>query len=259
MVKFVLLGHKRCGSTLLSTSLTCHENVYMFGELFNESEEEREQAFRSGLRGCRAAKYADVTERDYYRDGDAAAFLDRAVYYEHYWEPVSVGFKMFYEHCRTDEGAVKAWNYLIKNKEIHVVHLLRLNLLETLLSLIIARKTNEWARFKGSDAESPPRLVEPFHLSPQICEDYFLEITRDRRAARANFAEHPVMEITYEDHLCRDYQGTFDSICDFLKIPAMQTEMLFEKQATRRPSQQISNYAELKGHFSGSEYAGFFE
>lgn len=259
MVKFVLLGHKRCGSTLLAASLNYHENVYMFGEVFNESDEERQKAYRSGLIGCQAARHHDLTEHDYYRSGDAARFLDRAVYYEHYWEPVSVGFKMFYEHCRADAGATKAWDYLIAHKEVRVIHLLRLNLLDTFLSLTIARKTNEWARFKGAGEASPAEAPEPFDLSPALCEDYFLEITRDRQAAQASFRDHPVLELTYEDDICRRYQESFDSICDFIQVPRMRAHMMFEKQAVRKPSQQIRNYADLKQYFSSTQFAYAFE
>jgi LPS sulfotransferase NodH len=259
MVKFVLLGHKRCGSTLLSASLSCHRNVYMFGEVFNESAEERQRAYRVGLMNCQAAPNQKITAQNYYRDGDAANFLRRSVYYKHYWEPVAVGFKMFYEHCQDDVGMRRAWSYLIAEKDIQVIHLFRLNLLETFLSLTLAERTNEWARYKGASGDSQSTRPEPVHLSPKDCEDYFHKLAAEREEVRRNFCGHQMLELTYENDVCRQYQETFDLICDFLAVPRKQADKLLEKQAVGKPSQQISNYAELKRYFSTTEFADNFE
>src|SRR5882757_756143 len=122
----------------------------MFGELFNESERVRRKAYRSGLKGCQIAKQRALSSTDYYRGGDAGKFLDQFVFYHHQREPVAVGFKIFYEHCREDADAQKAWSYLIADQGIRLIHLIRENLLESLLSLVIAESTNEWARLVGS-------------------------------------------------------------------------------------------------------------
>jgi LPS sulfotransferase NodH len=259
MVKFVLLGHKRCGSTLLSASLSCHRNVFMFGEVFNESIEERQRAYRVGLKNSQAARRQKITAQNYYREGDAANFLKQSVYYKNYWNPVAVGFKMFYEHCRDDVGMRQAWSYLIAEKDIRVIHLFRLNLLETFLSLTLAKQTNEWARHKGAGRSSRPTRPEPVYLSPKDCEDYFRKLAAEQEEARRNFCGHQMLELTYENNICKRYQETFDLICDFLAVPQKQTDKLLEKQSVGKPSQQISNYAELKQYFSTTEFAGHFE
>jgi LPS sulfotransferase NodH len=259
MVKFVLLGHKRCGSTLLSISLSCHTNVFMFGEVFNESIEERQRAYCIGLRNCKAARRQNITAQNYYREGDAANFLKRWVYFRNYMDPVAVGFKMFYEHCRDDVEMRQAWSYLIAEKDIRVIHLYRRNLLETYLSLTLAMQTNKWARHKGAGGSSRLTSLEPVYLSPKDCEDYFRKLAAEQEETRRNFCGHQMLEISYENNICRQYQETFDLICDFLAVPKTRTGKQLEKQAVGKPSQQISNYAELKQYFSTTEFACHFE
>ena len=259
MVRFVVLGHRRSGSTLLLCDLLVHRNVYMFGELFNESADERRRAFASGLRGCTVAQRRGIDEDRFYREGqNAAAFLNNMVFYNHYWEPVAVGFKLFYHQARNDENGRHAWDYLIADKDIRVIRLARHNMLDSMLSLRIAYQTNEWARLKN---ETKPRVAEPapMSLSPAECEDYFNQIERSQEWARKAFSEHQSLEIEYEADLCRGFQATMHRIHDFLEVPRRRARKMLQKQARRKPAEQIRNYQELKAHFAATPYAGWFQ
>lgn len=259
MVKFVLLGHRRSGSTLMLCGLAGHRNVYMFGELFNEHEDDRRKAFASGLRGCSVAERRGMSESGFYRDGqDGAQFLRDFVFYEHYWQPVAVGFKLFYHQARDTGGARRAWEYLIAHKDIHVIHLVRRNMLESMLSLRIAFQTNEWASLT-TEAPAPTEPLAPLHFSPQECEGYFTETGKSQQWARAAFSDHPSIEVEYEGDLCRRFQATMHRVQDFLGVPRRRSRRLLRKQARRRPAEQISNYAELKAHFAPTPYARWFE
>ncbi|HKX30613.1 MAG TPA: sulfotransferase domain-containing protein [Blastocatellia bacterium] len=259
MIKFVLLGHKRCGSTLLTTSLNCHGRVHMFGEVFNESVEARQKAYHEGLRNHQDGSPPKIAERDYYRGGDAAEFLDRSIYFPRHGRPLAVGFKMFYDDCRDQSDAMKAWSYLIADREIRIVHLYRLNLLDTLLSLSVALRTDEWARLKEPETTARSRALEPFPLALERCEDYFRDVTRLRQVAMDDFREHPILELTYERDICQGYQETYDRVCDFIGMPRTGVQVLLDKQATRKPSEQIKNFAELQRYFSKTEFAHLFE
>lgn len=259
MIKFVLLGHKRCGSTLLASSLSCNGGVHMFGEVFNESLEERRKAFRQGLRKSLAESGPNITEQNYYHSGDAAEFLDRSVYFRRDQKPVAVGFKMMYDDCRNDPDSMKAWSYLIAHREIRVIHLFRLNLLDSLLSLSVALRTDEWTRMKELETDSRPSLLAPFPLALERCENYFLNISRLRQLAREDFREHHVLELTYEHEISSGYQETYDRVCDFIDVPREEAQILLDKQAARKPSEQIKNYADLRSHFLRTEFGHLFE
>lgn len=259
MIKFVLLGHRRSGSTLLLCGLAGNRNIYMFGELFNEHEDDRRKAFASGLRNCSVAERRGMSADGFYRDGqDGAQFLRDSVFYEHYWEPVAVGFKLFYHQARQTDGARRAWAHLIAHKDIRVVHLVRRNMLESMLSLRIAIQTNRWASLAGEDP-APAELLAPLHFSPQECEGFFSETEKSQQWARAAFREHPCIEIEYEGDLCRRFQATVHRVQDFLGVPRRRARRLLRKQAQRRPAEQIGNYAELKAHFAPTPYARWFE
>jgi LPS sulfotransferase NodH len=264
MTKFILLGHARSGSTLLICSLSQHPNIHLFGELFNTVEDERHRSFRSGLRFPQSARAPgdDVTvnETDFYRYGDdGAEFLRRHVFYEHAHAPLAVGFKLFYQQARTTSGARRVWHYLRAHPEVRVVHLLRRNLLESLLSLRIALATDEWARPRGQ--QTPPAPAPRLHLSPAECAGYFARIERQRESARRRFKAHPVLEVEYERDLCGRFGETVREVESFLGVPVggeSAAAPQLEKQGRGALSERISNYGELQSHFRHSPYAHLF-
>jgi Sulfotransferase family len=257
MVKFILLGHRRSGSTVILCGLAEHTNIFMFRELFNESDVVKQDAYRAGLRNSVVAKRRGFDKTKFYKDGeDASLFLEHQVFFPRYWTPVAVGFKIFYHHAHDTRGAEKAWEYLFAHPEIRVIHLVRRNLLESFLSLRIAFQTDEWTRAKGEAA--PRRELPPQHLPVTECAEYFAEIKRQRELARHGFRHHQVMEIEYERDICRNFQGTLHRIQAFLEVPSMDAQQLLEKQALHKPWEQISNYSELKEHFRHSDYAELF-
>jgi len=254
MVRFILLGHGRSGSTLIVRSLGEHPNVRVFGELFHYSEQERERAFHA----LNESFGAERAERRFYREGgDGAEFLREGVFYERPWEDISaVGFKMFYPHARGDAGARRAWDYLIENKEIHVIHLSRANLLESWLSLRVASITKEWVWYAGSAGKRTQ--LPPLTLDPAECEAYCNQILAQRQWAAEVFRNHPTLEIEYDADIVQNYQATMDRIHDLLGVERRPARQILEKQARRKPREQILNYHDFEEHFRHTLYERFF-
>jgi LPS sulfotransferase NodH len=252
---FIVLGHGRSGSTLLVRSLTEHPNVRMFGELFHDTPEERERAFHALNKKFGPGRH----ETSFYREGeDGGAFLRDSVFYKRPWsEIMAVGFKMFYLHARGNGNVAKAWDYLAENKDIHVVHLRRANLLECWLSLKIASITKEWAWQKG--APGPRTVLPPLELDPIECENYCNQTLMHRQWASERFKDHPTIEIEYETDLVSRFQETMYELHDFLGIPRGPAEQILEKMGKRKPREQIVNYDEFKEHFRNTLYESFFE
>jgi LPS sulfotransferase NodH len=261
MVRFLLLAHARSGSNLLMCGLFKQRNVHMFAELFNELEEERRRSFRASFQDCKTASvpHASVKldENEFYHDGeDGARFLERAVFYRHARESVAVGFKMFFHQARSTENARKVWQYLICDPEIRIIHLMRRNLLESFVSLQLAFQTDQWIFPRNGEA---PPVPPPLYVCPKECADYFRNVLAGRRWAREQFRDHPSIEVEYEEDLCRRFQATMNRVQEFLGVPRRRSRRMLRKQAQRRPSEQISNYAELKAHFAPTPYARWFE
>jgi LPS sulfotransferase NodH len=258
MVKFILLGHKRSGSTLLLCSLANHGNVYMFGELFNEHVADRQRSYRMGLRKSKAAQRLGLDETKFYRTGDdGERFLERNVFFNRYWEPVAVGFKLFYQQARSTPGARRVWQYLNRHEEVRVVHLVRRNLLESLLSLRVALATDEWARPRGLPLRSPaPRL----RLGVEECERYFARVEKQRERARRRFAAHALLEVEYERDLCGRFGEAVREVERFLGVPegGAAGRPQLEKQGVGELSERINNYEELRRHFRATSYSYLF-
>ncbi len=244
ITKFILLGHGRSGSTLLSLTLGKHPNIRMFLELFHDDERERELSFRADKR--------------FYRDGeDAVEFLREAVFYPRYWKQLkAVGFKLFYDHARSTKEGKKLWSFLKINKNIYIIHLIRQNILESWISYQTALRSDVWTLME-QDKQKVPK-VERFELDARGCEDFFKYVEEQRMWARSFFSHHPFIEIEYEKDLCQNFHENIFKVQDFLGVPRLSTPILTKKQANLTPRQQISNYDKLKSHFAGTVYSEFF-
>jgi LPS sulfotransferase NodH len=260
MVHFILLAHPRSGSTLLVRSLGEHPNVRMFGELFNDEEEERERAF-SQISRCAVARRRGIDASMYYREGeDGGRFVHEKVFYKRYSEEVtkSVGFKIFYEQARENSEAKKVWEYLLANRDVRVIHLRRRNLLETYLSLRVASLTNEWTQPKGREPAARPELF-PSGLEPEACASYFDRIAAYRLWVERCWKERALLTLDYETDLCSNYDETLRRIEDFLEVDHQPAEQKLEKQARCHPRERIGNYDELKEYFRYTPHQEYFE
>ena len=261
MKRFVLLAHARSGSNLLCCGLFKHDHIHMFGELFNEIEDERQRSYRASFQDCEAGSQphsSATVDRDSYYHGqeDGAQFLRQAVYYQHAQDPVAVGFKMFFHQARTNAEARKVWQYLICDNDIHVIHLTRRNLVESWLSLRLAFLTDQWIYRPGETSVPTP---EPLYLAPKDCENYFRHVLGGQRWVRNYFRKHPFLEIEYQQDLCARFDETMSLIQDFLEVPRRPARQMLRKQAQRKPSEQIGNYEELKAHFAHTPFTQWFD
>lgn len=252
MIRFILLGPGRCGSSLINESLAEHPEVRMGGELFHCEEGSRLQAFRP-LNGNDPA---NGHEPRHYRSGaDPATFLEQEVFCPRPGVR-AVGFKMFYVHSRRNQNERQAWDFLLSNRDIRVIHLIRENMLESYISLRIAFITGEWERFSGSTA---PRREQPrLKLEPKACEAHFNQELAWRQWARTQFRDHPFLEIEYQRDVCGRFESVMSEIQSFLEISPRPARKRLEKQAQKSPREATTNYEELKDYFRFTLYEDFF-
>ena len=258
MVESVLVGPMRSGTTLIYCDLLSHGNVYMFGELFNEHEADRQIGFQRGLLNNNAEHKRGIGASQYYQGGNGGNFLTKMVYYYRWWEPTAVGFKLLYHQAQDSDDERAVWKYLIAEKDIRVIHLIREDLLAGLVSLKTAEQTNEWARPKNASPESRRICPESLSLSPEECEQYFEHILERRSWLRQCFSDDRRMELGYETDLCADFQQTMNKIYEFIEVPGKDAEQALEKQAVLTPAARIGNYQELEDYFRHTKYAGLF-
>ena len=265
----MVLGSARTGSNLLLSLLSAHPHVKTYGELFN-------------LDMLPQGSLLEALE-------DPATFLRQRVYQTHKPEIAAVGFKMFYEHLTRDyfiklvdvsdaapqlqekytrfsnfiesnyaweildERFRATWEFLRADQSLAVIHLQRRNMLHTLISLKRAFVTSQWWSLKSGLQTTP--LV---HLDPEECCRYFQKLSNSAAEADAAFADHPKIDVIYED-LIEKQQDTLQRIFAFLKVPYQSVTTRMKKQNLESPRETVSNYQELKSYFRNTRWDVFFE
>ncbi len=243
-VRFIVICCPRTGSNLLTWSLLEHASVDMFGEIFHETEEEAESSLPPHI-PC------------YRKGGSAAEYLETAIFSTDVTSRAQArGFKIFYDHARADAAARTAWDFLVEDPEIRVIHLVRENLFDARASLEVALRTGEWFREITAAFAAPP--VAPFEMDPWDCMDFFARTTVWRQWAAKAFASHPILWLDYDRDIRGDFPGAMQRVFDFLDVESVQVTPLLVKQQKIKPSEQVSNYDELREWFKHSIFRSYF-
>ncbi|HEY0417273.1 MAG TPA: hypothetical protein VGC78_12895 [Gaiellaceae bacterium] len=236
---FVVFATQRTGSSWVASMLGSHPAVETYGELFQRGAK-RDTAFDPYFlaHGGRRNRRRRLTFR----------FLD-ALYAA---QPGidAIGFKLMYQDVK-ENPAILA--YLARRK-VRVVHLVRANLLDVVVS-------NETARARGRyhaegaveqvavavDAESLVRRLRSLERKVKVA----------RTAVAAAFVPH--VEVSYESLLAEPRR--FADLLRFLDVCDPDTPLTSQlrKLNSLRKEDTISNFAEVERALSGTRFAAFID
>lgn len=242
LIRFVIVGTARTGTTMLISLLNAHSQAMSFGEIFRSPD----------AIGWDVSGYAKPENQDalvIYRH-DPLRFLQKTIYRK--WKPGqrAMGFKLFYYHAReTPFSAI--WDYLRTETDIRIIHIKRRNILAQYLSLQRAHLTNQWTDHDSSGT------AESLHLSVEDCRRHFIWVNAQEAETDTFFVHHPLLQLEYEA-LIADRDGQMRRVQDFLGLDRQHLKPGTRRQRRRPLSTEIANYAELKAQFAGSEWAAFF-
>lgn len=267
--RFMVLSAARTGSNLLLSLLSGHPSIKTYGELFNFGVLP-EQSLRHAL-------------------DEPIEYLREKVYKPHRPEVAAVGFKMFYEHLTADyfrkltdpsdasesmqekfrdlwafieanydwpalEGRFRAaWECLIGDRSLAVIHLKRHNLLDSLVSLKSAYVTRQWWTLK--DGGGATARVQ---LEPEECRRYFETLEACAAQCDSAFAAHRKLDVSY-DELVHERAEVLRRIFTFLNVPHQDVQTRMKKQRLAPLSETVANYSQLKQSFEGTSWYTFFE
>ena len=132
-------------------------------------------------------------------------------------------------------------DWLKKNKDIHVIHIVRGDNIAWLRSKYIAKHTKSYV---GKPYPKDMSIVIPMAQA--------LKRVQSKEWVDCQLAElsvtNPYMRVYYEDY-AHDQRSSMDACFSFLECDAQSIEeggRRITRQSTRSPSEQISNFYELK-------------
>lgn len=266
--RFIVLSTARTGSTLLKSLLRVHKNIRMQGEIFNLADLDSSELKKV------LTDPVNVIQESF--NSSAASNIQ------------ATGFKQFYNHLSRDyflpldheietqqvdelirkflfdslgESSIQAlferfdaaWQYLINEKDIRIIHLKRWNKFETLVSLKTAFITNQWFSIT-TVADSKITMS----LKPKECVKFFQQLDHHEKLYAEAFKKHPMLEVGYEN-LAADNHGVMRNVFKFLEVPAIEVTTSLRKQISHPMEEIVTNYEELKEYFLNTQWSYYFK
>jgi LPS sulfotransferase NodH len=167
------------------------------------------------------------------------------------------GFKIFYYHPRDSENS-PIWDMLADMEDLLVIHLKRKNLLHAEVSSRIAYTTGVYGVRSKKEFSSYQEKISQVHFSHQDLLRLFKQNRDWERAGAELFADHPMIELNYED-MVGEFDSEYRRVLEFLGIEYHPPRTDFKKQRTKSMRDLVDSYDELKSSFAGTEWEEFFD
>jgi LPS sulfotransferase NodH len=244
--KFVVLTSNRSGSEWVISTLSSCQRVTAHGELFLP----RPRA--SGKKWDSDVAYTRFVERKFetraFRPFSVFLYLD-----ELYNLPGTIGFKLMYKQL----GLYPEISLYLLRNQVRVVHLIRRNHLDVMLSYAVKAKTGQAHLLVGQ--ARPDDLHVQLDVRNLVRRLTWLQKQQSIARNLLRWCRLPCLEVAYED-LVRD-RTKFTSILKFLSIESENS--VFESPVARIRRQGhrdvISNYDAVKEVLAKSSFAGLLE
>lgn len=246
---FVLLSTQRSGSTWVIDMLNSHPAVRAYGELLLENGKGKRyggamdlEFFDEHLQAKRRAG-ADISASD-------ALFK----YLDMLYQPISgqqaAGFKLMYGQF----GAYPELRAYLKDSHVAIIHLIRSNLLDVLLSKESAVQRNLFHHKGDNDLEQLRFRLDANQVAKRLTES-----RREINRAKTTFGAFglPYMEVRYEE-LTAD-PSKFADVLNFLGVrpPDSVLQSALRKINVAPHSELIANYNEVAAVLAETEFSEF--
>lgn len=246
--KFVVLTTNRSGSVWVMSTLNSLQNVTAQGELFLPRPRVSERRWDSDFAHPRyiEAKSNGLKIRPF----SVFSYLK-----ELYETPGSVGFKLMYAQLGHYPEILA---YLMRHR-IRVVHLVRQNHLDVMVSYAVKAKLGQAHLLEGQSAPDELRVdLDDENLVRRL---QWLQTKQNIARNLLKWSRLPHLEVAYED-LLRDQERYFRLIWEFLAVgseDSMPKSNQVKKIRKGGHRDVIRNYDQVKEVLSESKFAGLLE
>lgn len=262
-MQFILLTYRRTGSNHLLDLLRSHPDIVAFSGLYEDK--------KLGFTYPGYPAFTDKATLNY-RNFFPLDFLKSRIFRKYCDNVKAVGFKVIYEI--RFKSVLK---YLQSLPNLKVIHLQRNNLLEIVISDLLAKKTGIWhivdndcrndavkagldskAKFvnKGTNAETLNGIR--INIDYDYCLGEFRKIDNLRRRFDSVFHQNNMLHLSY-DELMANPQQTCSRVLNFLEVEQRELSSRFFKINNLPKSGIVINYDSLKKKFEGTEWYSFFD
>ncbi len=240
-IRAIILTTQRTGSTFLVGCLQSHPEFNCVTELLVGAQLEPPAMFRSSRVLTKASRFIM----------GGGWFPTRAIrrFYAASDKPVSI-FKLMYNQASNRPTL----NYLTREKDIHVLHLRRHNLLKMHVSqLLMPTKRN--AIWEPHTTEPLPPVTT--HVDPAAALDQMRRASARYQEFEAMFAGHRRLPLVYEELIenqrLRPSEGR--RICDFFGVRDHPMQSSLIKMNPESLEAMVTNYDELASVIAKTEFA----
>jgi LPS sulfotransferase NodH len=244
--KFVVLTTNRSGSVWVMSTLNCFQHVTAQGELFLPRARVSERRWDSDFACPRFIE--TKSERLALRPFSVFSYLNTL-----YSTAGTVGFKLMYAQLGMYPEILL---YLIRHR-VRVVHLVRRNHLDVMLSYAIKAKIGRAHLLSGQSA--PDDIRVELDTSNLVTQFKWLQKKQNMARKLLNLCRLPHLEVAYED-LHRDSEH-FRLIFDFLSIKSTENmpQSTLVKIRKNGHDDVISNYDDVRNVLADTKFAGLLE
>jgi LPS sulfotransferase NodH len=273
--RFAILSSARSGSNFLHSMLKSHNNIQVYGEIFNiqsASPAILDQLFTNPnkyVEDLLNQKFAPAKKAlgfKLFYNQMTAAQVDCEFYSTYFIDSKDVSKEEFeqienkkkqiktnYDTGKAKKRVENVWSYFKEDRKLKILHLKRENRLKQYLSLCRAWRSNEWICHTSKKLPSHKSI----RIDSQNCLRYFNKMDQWEKNYHEIFKDNDTLEISYEK-LQKAPRSQLKMIQAFLDIPIRKLNSPLQKQRGEPISIAIENYEELKHKFKGTCYEHFF-
>jgi len=230
MTNFVILSQQRSGSHMLMNLLNSHPNV-----------------------NCNS----DSQTYDINKNGEEWAY-DSGFEFDSSKNIIANGFLLKIKTGLHETISLRSG--------LKIIYLVRRNKLEILLSKKMAKRYGCYEKKADgiylSNASEARSLTEPIHISIDDLNNFEDEWATKHKEVRRSLIGTDSIKIFYNE-LCNNKQNETGRIFDFLGLPSVSVEFQSGRGETkldkRLVEDSISNYLELKNHFTEAPIRRYFK